>query len=132
MTTMTEDQLIHDIVMLEDTFASVKEQLERKQDSLRKMMEANGATAIAHPEYKVRLETKDEWDTTLGGPLHLLGELIGHELGKAIIPETTKVTPAKYNMVKIKPMKSFGGKVAEIIEQARVPGAARLVIKRRK
>ena len=99
---------------------------------LHQRMEADGATAIAHDTLDARLvRTAPTYDY---GRLRGLAELVPPEvLAQAFTPEheAIAIVPDKWDARVFKTWKKYGATVAAVIENATIPGAARLVIKRK-
>lgn len=102
-------------------------------DEIQRRMEEDGATIIDHPA--LTCELKFLSPTYDMGKLRAIAELVPpEEWAKAFTPahwgEPTWIED-KYNMTKIKPLDKYGAAVAQIIEAAKIPGAAVLKITHR-
>ena len=127
---LDNQQLLDKWEVINAGFQYYKEIRDRLELELRQRMEAEGATAIAHPDLLCELQYPSP--TYDYGKLRGLAELVPpEELAKGFTPahEETRVVPDKWNMVKIKPLAKYGAAVAEIIEGAAIPRTPRLVIK---
>lgn len=112
--------------------AEWRERLGHIEWELTCMMQAEGATALSHPDYEVRLASRPTYDY---GKLAPLRELIPQaEIDKACIPEhkETVTVPEKWDMRTALTFKKFGRDVEAILDGARVDGEPRISIKPKK
>lgn len=120
-------------------WAALQERLEADRDAqqrieyvLIKRMEADGATALAHDEFDVKLGYgTGQWDPAR---LAALREIVPQSaIDEAFVPEhdeTIHVSP-KWDMRKAARFGKYGKEAQEVLDRAKLPGAPRLSIKRR-
>ena len=123
------DALVEAWVIASKEAAEWRERVGRIEWKLTRMMQADGATALSHPSYEVKLTYRPTYDhAKLTGLRELVPEA---ELGRAFTPEhqETVTVPAHWDMRKALTLKKFGGGVAELLEGARVMGEPKLSIK---
>lgn len=126
-------QLLDIWAIVESKEAEQRQQRERIEFILRQRMEADGATAIPHPD--LTCELKSPSPTYDLGKLRALAELVPPEEMAAGFTPAHWSDPVwvedKYNMTRIKTLVKYGDAVAHVINAAVIPGPARLSIKRR-
>ena len=83
-------------------------------------MEAMGATEVNLTNFKVKLESKTEYLKELLTPLLEYEEIPQRELDNARTPE--KIIPPSWNMTKVKPLRKYSTRVANLIDSATVQG----------
>ena len=104
----------------------------RIEFELKLRMEADGATAIAHPLLTCELKTPSPtYDT---GKLRGLAELVPPEIlatGFTPAHPETIMVPDKWNATKFKAWVKYGDAVAQVISDAAIPGTPRVRITRK-
>jgi hypothetical protein len=123
------DALVGAWVMASKEAKEWRERVGRIEWELTRMMQADGATALSHPSYEVKLTYRPTYDyTKLAGLRELVPEA---ELGRSYTPEheETVTVPARWDMRKALTLKKFGAGVAELLERARVMGEPKISIK---
>ena len=83
-------------------------------------MEAMGATEVNLTNFRVKLESKTEYLKELLTPLLEYEEIPQRELDNARTPE--KIIPPSWNMTKVKPLRKYSTRVANLIDSATVQG----------
>jgi hypothetical protein len=109
--------------------AEWRERVGRIEWELTRMMQADGATALSHPDYDVVLKYRPTYDPAkLAGLRELVPE---SELGRAFTPEHTETVTvaARWDMRKALTLKKFGADVVAVLEGARVMGEPKISIK---
>lgn len=103
----------------------VKQNIEEHRRSLYNLeveikseMEAMGATEVNLTNFKVKLESKTEYLKELLTPLLEYEEIPQRELDNARTPE--KIIPPSWNMTKVKPLRKYSTRVANLIDSATV------------
>ena len=130
---LDNDALIDLIARDRRVEAVAQESADRAEYALLTRMQADGATAIAHPKYEVELRrAQPTYDT---GRLAALRELIPPDevaLGYTPEHEEVVVVAEKYDMRIVKGWTRFGQAVRDVLEGAAITGAPRLRIRRKK
>ena len=106
--------------------------IDRIEFELKRRMEADGATAIAHPTLEVKLISPSP--TYDQGKLRGLAELVPPEIlatGFTPAHPETIIVPDKWNAVKFKTWVKYGDAVTKVISDAAIPGTPRVRIKRK-
>ena len=106
--------------------------MDRIEFELKRRMEADGATAIAHPLLTCELKTPSPaYDQ---GKLRGLAELVPPEIlatGFTPAHPETIMVPDKWNATKFKAWVKYGDAVAQVISDAAIPGTPRVRITRK-
>ena len=126
------NELVTLIGRQQDAVREMADALHRMEYALQRRMEADGATAIPHPDYVVTLKRPVVWDRT---KLAALGELVPPDiLATCFTPrhEETVIVEAAYNMTVGKTLGKYGRAVQEVLDAAKGEGPARLSVTARK
>ena len=127
---MTNDELLDVWANADGVVKRWVEKRDRIELKLRQRMEAEGATAIAHPT--LTCELKAPTPTYDYGKLHGLAELVPPDvLATGYTPphEETVTVPERWDARVFKTWAKYGAGVARVINDAAIPGTPRLVIK---
>jgi len=131
----------HALLQSWDFFVSAIQQrqtsLQAIESEIKRRLDDREGSMIDDPDYICRMETTMGYDKSLLWPLK---ELVDPDTLKENgwtppheeeVPAHTRQVPEAWNMTKIKPLAKLGKKIAAIIEAAQIPGARRMVIKRK-
>lgn len=120
-------QLLIDVTTQEEALRQRRYLLEAE---LQARMEAEGATEIPHETHRVRL-VSDTPNYDMGIIVALRELLTDTDLHAACTPAHTKEisVPEKWNGTRLNSYElRYGGQVAKVIQQARIPGRSRVQI----
>jgi hypothetical protein len=123
--------LISLIGNLRESIQIAKDEMERAEFELTTRMERDGATAVPHPEFDVRMESKPTYDH---GKLAMLREFVPpDELTRGYTQEheQTVTIAAKWDMRIVKSWSKYGNEVKDAIKSAAIPGAPKLRIRKK-
>ena len=124
MMTESTNDLINELANLKSVLQTLRDEISQKEFELIQRMTRDGATAIFHPEYDVKLTypIKDANDTILRPLLERedIGDLIIDE-GAYIPPHKKEIeVKGKWDFVKLNKLKKYGTDVAAIIESGKI------------
>ena len=129
---LDNNQLLLKWDIVDRTAASFMVWKDRIEFELKRRMEGDGATAIAHPLLTCELKTPSPtYDT---GKLRGLAELVPLDvLATGFTPahEEVVMVPDKWNATKFKTWVKYGDAVTKVISDAAIPGTARVRITRK-
>lgn len=128
---MDNEQLIKRWTTAQTEMIFYQERMGRVEMELRLRMDADGATALSHPDYIIDIKRDDP--TYDQEKLYGLKELVGpEEWERVYTAPTTKPVPAKIDMTVLKGCVKFNAAIGEGIEAAKnEAGPGRLRIRPR-
>jgi hypothetical protein len=124
------DDLINEITVLRSALKITHERLDRLTSTVIRRMEESGAKALPHPHYDIKLD--------LGTPAFDLnkvrsefGEFLPEsDMHTLILPEGTKVTPARVDGRRMRSVIiRYGRPAEERAERCRLPAVPKLIVK---
>ncbi len=127
--TAENDSLIARWGGLQNYIKSLQESMGRIEWELTRRMQADGAVALHHPDFDVKLAARPSYDH---GKLAALREVVPQdEINRAYVPahEVTETVPGKWDMRVALTFKKFGREAKAILDRARIEGAPRISIK---
>lgn len=132
---LTDHELAEAVVNTKETIARLRRALVVLESTIQQRIEATGGRELMDDQYRMALEPgTPSYDYGLLRALLEAG-IPQPDLDKAFAPahdETVQVAD-RWNGTQLNSLeKRFGGHVAEIIQRARIPGASRLVVEKRK